>query len=326
MAALVSRLKAAGVHTIGFDVAFTEPERNVAQELIEATADAGDETFTAQLEQLIPGMDRDQAFASQLKGQNVVLGFLFHASKDDPAGRLPSGWTFVPPEQSERLSVPTMTSYTGNLKVLQKAARYGGFLNTTPDSDGVIRSTPLILRNKNMIYPSLSIAMARRYTDAKRFQMETVGLEASEAVTGLRLQDTLIPTDRYGRVLVPYLGKRGSIPYIPATEILQAGPHDNFPQLIDALAIVGTSAIGLGDLVSTPTDRSLPGVEVHATVLETILNGRPFPSIPDWAAAANALVIVLSGLVLALVCPALGALSISLFTAFFIAGCGPPPG
>jgi adenylate cyclase len=61
MGALVARLKAAGVHTIGFDVAFTEPERNVAQELIEATADAGDETFTAQLEQLIPGMDRDQA-------------------------------------------------------------------------------------------------------------------------------------------------------------------------------------------------------------------------------------------------------------------------
>jgi adenylate cyclase len=319
MGALVARLKAAGVHTIGFDVAFTEPERNVAQELIEATADAGDEVFTAQLEQLIPGMDRDQAFASQLKGQNVVLGFLFHASKDDPAGRLPSGWTFVPPEQSERLSVPTMTSYTGNLKVLQKAARYGGFLNTTPDSDGVIRSTPLILRNKSMIYPSLSIAMARRYLDARRFQMETVELENSEAVTGLLLQDNLIPTDRYGRVLVPYLGKRGSIPYIPATEILQAGPHDNFPQLIDALAIVGTSAIGLGDLVSTPTDRALPGVEVHATVLETILNGRPFPSIPDWADAANALVIVVSGLILALVCPSLGALSISLFTAFFIA-------
>jgi adenylate cyclase len=319
MGELVARLKAAGVHTIGFDVAFTEPERNVARELITATADAGDEAFTAQLEQLIPGMDRDQGFAAQLKGQNVVLGFLFHASKDDPAGRLPSGWTFVPPEQSEKLSVPTMTTYTGNLKVLQKAARYGGFLNTTPDSDGVIRSTPLILRNKSMIYPSLSIGMARRYLDAKRFQMETVDLGDSEAVTGLRLQDSLIPTDRFGRVLVPYLGSRGSIPYIPATDILQAGRYDSFPQLIDGLAIVGTSAIGLGDLVSTPTDRALPGVEVHATVLETILNGRDFPVVPDWAAAANALVIVLSGLTLALVCPALGALSISLFTAFFLA-------
>ena len=42
MARLVVGLKAAGVHTIGFDVAFTEPERNVAQELIEATVERRD--------------------------------------------------------------------------------------------------------------------------------------------------------------------------------------------------------------------------------------------------------------------------------------------
>ena len=52
------------------------------------------------LEQLVPGMDRDLAFSKQLKGQNVVLGFLFHASEQDPAGRLPSAWSFVPEEQS----------------------------------------------------------------------------------------------------------------------------------------------------------------------------------------------------------------------------------
>lgn len=319
MARLVAALKAAGVHTIGFDVAFTEPERNVAQELIDATAASADGSITAYLEQLIPGMDRDQAFAQQLKGQNVVLGFLFHASEDESAGRLPSGWSFVPDEQSETLSVPTMSAYTGNLKVLQKAARYGGFLNTTPNADGVIRSTPLILRNKRMIYPSLSIAMARRYLDAKRFKVETVAAGPTEAVTGLRLEDTLVSTDRYGRALIPYLGKRGAIPYIPATDILQANSPAAFPQLNNALAIVGTSAIGLGDLVSTPTDRAFPGVEVHATVLESILKGRPFPVVPDWADAANALAIVVCGVILSLVCPALGALGISIFGLLFLA-------
>ena len=225
MGRLVANLKAKGVYAIGFDVAFAEPERNVAQELIDATASSDDAEFTAQLEQLIPDMDRDQAFAAYLKGQNVVLGFLFHASDEESVGKLPSGWSFVPPEQSDTLSVPTMTSYTGNLKVLQKAARYGGYLNTTPDSDGVIRATPLVLRHKNMIYPSLSLAMARRYLDAKRFKLETVDLEDSIAVTGLRMETMLIPTDRYGRVLVPYLGPRGRIPYIPATRIIQAGPE-----------------------------------------------------------------------------------------------------
>jgi adenylate cyclase len=84
MARLVAGLKAAGVHTIGFDVAFTEPERNVAQELIEATAGEGDSAYTDYLMQRVPDMDRDLAFSKQLKGQNVVLGFLFHAIEQEP--------------------------------------------------------------------------------------------------------------------------------------------------------------------------------------------------------------------------------------------------
>ena len=322
MARLVAGLKAAGVHTIGFDVAFTEPERNVAQELIEATVEEGDSAYTDYLTQLVPGMDRDLAFSKQLKGQNVVLGFLFHAIEQEPAGRLPSAWSFVPEEQSDTLTVPTMASFTGNLKVLQRAARHGGFLNTTPDADGVIRSTPLVLRNGNMVYPALSLAMLRRYINAKRFKLETAEVGATVAVTGLRLEDLLIPTDRYGRVLIPYYGKRGAVPYLSATRILQASPQDNlpdmFPQLDNVLAIVGTSAIGLSDLVSTPLDRSFPGVEAHATVLQSILDGRPFPSVPDWADGANALAIVLVGLLLTFLCPVLGALGITLVGLAFV--------
>jgi adenylate cyclase len=311
MAVLVANLKALGVHTIGFDVAFTEPERNVARELLDATRDSEAEEHRAYLESLMPLMDRDALFAGQLKGQNVVLGFLLHSQEKDNVGKLPAPWSFVPEEQSERLSVPNMGSYTGNLKALQKASRLGGFLNTTPDQDGIIRSTPLVLREGQMVYPSLSLAMARRYLDAKRFKLETANLGPTESVIGLRLDDVLIPTDLYGRVLVPYLGERGEIPYISATRILQARDVSEFPQLNNALAIVGTSAIGLADLVSTPTDRSFPGVEVHATILETILNNRAFPSNPDWADAANALVILLAGLLLVFVCPALGALGIT---------------
>ena len=51
-------------------------------------------------------MDRDLAFSKQLKGQNVVLGFLFHAIEQEPAGRLPSAWSFVPEEQADTLTVP----------------------------------------------------------------------------------------------------------------------------------------------------------------------------------------------------------------------------
>lgn len=315
MGELVSRLKAAGVKTIGFDVAFTEPERNVAQELIDAASASGQLEHAEYLETLIPDMDRDAIFAQYLKaqrGQDVVLGFILHAQEDESVGALPSGWAYFPEQDNQNLSIPIMRSYTGNLRELQKSARHGGFLNTTTDEDGVLRRTPLILRSGDMVYPSLALAMARRHSDAKRFKVDTAEVAGSERVTALQLEDKQLPTDQYGRVLIPYTGHRGGVPYISATEIFQTQDFNEFPELENAAVLIGSSALGLADLISAPTGPAFPGVEVHATVLKRILSGQPFPQEPDWANAANALVILVSGLLLTIVCPALGALAITL--------------
>lgn len=315
MGELVVALKQAGVNAIGFDVAFTEPERNVAQELIEAASRSGRLEHVEYLEQLIPAMDRDAIFAEQLKGQNVILGFLFHSAQEASVGALPTGWAFFPQADHEHLTIPMMPSYTGNLPTLQKAAKYGGFLNATSDTDGVLRSTPLILRNGDMVYPSLSLAVARRYLEAMRFKVETAAVENTERVLALWLDNTQILTDQYGRVLIPYSGHRGGVPYIPATDVLQASKADQFPELENAAVLIGSSALGLADLISAPTGPAFPGVEVHATVLKRILSGRPFPQVPDWANAANAIIILASGLLLTFLCPAFGALAITLFAA-----------
>ncbi|CAA0090516.1 Adenylate cyclase 1 [Halioglobus japonicus] len=318
MGALIIALKNAGVHTIGFDVAFAESERNIAEELIEVISQTGTLEHRDYLEQLVPQVDRDLAFAEVLDGQNVVLGFLLHANSDESVGALPSPWSIVSEEQQGRLTLPMMSSYTGNLALLQKAAGHGGFLNTTMDADGVLRSTPLVLGNDNFIYPSLSLAMARRYTKSLRFKIDTAQAGSSERITGIWLDRTLIPTDQYGRVLVPYTGKRGGIPYISASNVLNASRPDAFPELENSAVLIGSSALGLSDLVSTPTGPTFPGVEVHATVLQRILSGKPFPRVPDWGNAATALSIAVSGLFLSFLCPAFGALAITVFAVFFV--------
>ncbi|MCB1704403.1 MAG: adenylate/guanylate cyclase domain-containing protein [Halioglobus sp.] len=318
MGALVTALNAAGARTIGFDVAFAEPERNVAQELIDTVSGTGAVQHLDYLEQLIPQMDRDLAFSEILRDRNVVLGFLLHSDGDISVGALPSPWTIIAPEQQGRLTLPIMSSYTGNMALLQKAANHGGFLNTTMDADGVLRSTPLVLGMDGAIYPSLSLAMARRHSKSLRFKIDTAHAGASERITGLWLDRTLIPTDQYGRVLIPYSGKRGSIPYVSATDVIHAPSPDAFPELQDAAVLIGSSALGLSDLVSTPTGPTFPGVEVHATVLQRILSGMPFPRVPDWGNAASALAIALTGLLLSFLCPAFGALAITVFAVGFI--------
>ncbi len=39
------------------------------------------------------------------------------------------------------------------------------------------------------------------------------------------------------------------------------------------LVLIGTSAVGLNDIKTTPVSRAMPGVEIHAQVLESTLSG-----------------------------------------------------
>lgn len=304
---LVAAAKTQGVKTLGFDVSFAEAERNIATELINTleTEFPDKAAHSEFLRELAPRVDRDQQFAEQLREANVVLGVLFHADKLSSTGELSRPWMSLASPQKDQLLVPTMGGYNGNLPLLQQAARDGGFLNATPDEDGVIRRSPAVLRLDDNIYPSLPLAMAKLHNKALRFKVETALSNGLESVLGIWLNRYFIPTDRYGRVMVPYIGKRKSFPYISATKLLHAAPEE-LPQLKGAAAIVGTSALGLFDLRNTPMQPAFPGVEVQASVLQAMIEPQLFPREPEWGMAVSALLILVLGAALSLICPSLG--------------------
>jgi len=56
-------------------------------------------------------------------------------------------------------------SAQANLKPLSKAAENCGYFNADPDSDGVIRWAPLVIRFQDNYYSSLPISMLTQYLD-----------------------------------------------------------------------------------------------------------------------------------------------------------------
>ena len=83
------------------------------------------------------------------------------------------------------------------------------------------------------------------------------------AVPGLE-----VPTDRNGQFWV-HFNKHDPARYVSAKDVLQGNvPTD---RLRGRLVLIGTSAIGLLDLKTTPVDAAMPGVEVHAQILESVL-------------------------------------------------------
>jgi adenylate cyclase len=112
-----------------------------------------------------------------------------------------------------------------------------------------------------------------------------------------------MPTDGNGRLWV-HFGPHDSSRYLSAKDVLEGRiPPD---KVTGKLVLIGTSAVGLHDLKATPVHPAMPGVEVHAQVLENILT-QAVLSAPTWAVVAEMALAIVVGLAIIWLAPILGA-------------------
>ena len=113
----------------------------------------------------------------------------------------------------------------------------------------------------------------------------------------------MVETDRRGRIW-PYFSQSDKAKYISAKDVL-SGAVD--PKKIQGkLALLGTSAVGLLDIKTVPTERFIPGVEVHAQLIESILTNQ-FLKRPNFVDAMEMSIAFLAGLIMIIIVPWLGA-------------------
>ena len=276
-------MRDAGALVVGFDITFPEPDRNIRGLLEPIDLDSLDSSFAAMLAEIEPQIDADQYFANAMQsGIDAVLAINFNPQSSETFNELPESIVDIGAELAERISVPEMTGYTGNLKVLQDAAIGNGSMNQQPDADGIVRRVPLIIRFGSELFPTLSLEMIRVYNFLEGYELLTESYGELEVVTAVRVGTGpgafVIPTDGSGQVIVPFvgsssLGNSEFFPYISATDVLRDTliQEEKFA-LQNALVLIGTSAPGLGDIRAMPLQRVYPGVEVHANMLNALLN------------------------------------------------------
>jgi len=308
VAQMLEQLTAAGASVVAFDVIFSEPERNPAQQVLQSGQQQLSPETTVELQQIAPQLDADHQFASSLENKDVVLGFLFQ-QEQLAVGLLPETYVSMDSEASQS-SVSQFAGYVANTAVLQQQSAGTGFINSSPDPDGFIRQAALLIRYQDKVYPSLALEAARLYALAQQLEVETAPLQQINTIVGVTVGNTRINTDLYGRVLIPYRGPARSFPYISAVDVVH-GSLDK-ALLKDAVVFVGTSAVGHADLRSTPVGVQYPGVEVHANVFEGLIYPELIHSHPDWAEALVFLFLVVLGVLMSLLFPALGPVSLAL--------------
>ena len=271
MAVLLGNIRALGASTIGVDVIFAEPDRGA-------------------------GEDRhpDAALAQTLRDGRVVLGYAlrFDGEPDQPelgnACAPNSLGLAVVQSRGDDDPYFNATGAVCSLPELTAAAGAQGFLNAAPDSDGILRRAPLLLRFGEGTYPSLALATVAALTGTR-----DVSLRVEDAnTTTLAVNGQRVPLDGKSNLLVRYRGRKHTFPYVSAADIMQGRVAPG--TFAGKLVMVGTTALGTREVVATPLDTLFAGVEVQATIADNLLQG-DFIGRPEHATGLEALAVLVLG-------------------------------
>jgi len=311
LADLLTRLYEWQAAAIAFDVIFPEPDRSSLNEAVKHFRDLDDDTRG----RLLHLPSNDEVFAQAIGRGNVVLGQAginaFHPRSLEK-----------PPETAVATVGPDPSPYLiafpyilRNLPKLEQAAVGHGLISIRTERDGMVRRVPIVMQAEDKIVPALTLDLLRVATGSSTIMIRTdeSGIQ-SVAVPGLEL-----PTDRNGRIWV-YFGPHDKARFVSAKDVVEGNVA---PEIFAGkLVLVGTSAIGLLDVKTTPVLSAMPGVEVHAQLLEAALTNSLLVA-PSYAIVVEMIGALIGGVVLALLAPAASVLmlfaSAALAAAAFVA-------
>ena len=305
IADLVTELTRLGAVVIAFDAVFSEPDRLNPAFAADTFRNLDEETRARM--RALPS--NDEVFADAIRASRVVLGESGLPEEIAPLDKtLPVTGLAMLGEEPQRF----MFDFPGllrNVPVLEHAAAGRGLFTIKPERDGIVRRVPMIMQAQGQTMPSLTFEMLRVATGSG-----TILIKAEQGgIKSLGIKGVQIPTDHNGQIWVHYARNDASI-YVPAINVLEKNVSPDM--IAGKLILIGTSAVGLNDIKTTPVARAMPGVEIHAQVLETTLSGEVI-STPIYGIVVEFATAILFGLLVIAFAPLFGPVTLVALGAAF---------
>ena len=178
---------------------------------------------------------------------------------------------------------------TGMLKFTNCRAIISQIIDTTPNighinlmraQDGIARDLPPFVVYKGDFYPHLALKVAMKYLEQQEgLRQDNFVIEKNN---NMKIGKRTIPLAGNGSAILNWYGQSGinhgagTFDYVPMWKVEKSMyeganliPKDYFKNKI---VYIGTSATSLFDLKSVPTDKIFPGVEIHTTFVNNILD------------------------------------------------------
>ena len=262
LAQLIDATYRLGALAVGLDIIMPEADSLSPQRLLAERHDA-----TPAMRQALAALpSNDAILADTLRQVPSVLG---RAALIDASPGRASTAIQTPALIAGEAPLQYLTNHNRqivNLPELESAAHGRGYLNDSRDSDGIVRSMPLVLSVNGAPAPALAIELLRVATGQAAYSVRS----DRHGIVGLQIGTSLIPTDGDGKLRLYYSYAHGAR-RVSAAAILRGTLAPN--ALANQVAIVGATAVGISDVAATPVGARMDGVEIHAQLIENILYG-----------------------------------------------------
>lgn len=307
MAELIEAIGETGPAAIGLDVLMPESDRMSPVNLA-GLIERMDARLARRLAQL---PDNDAVLAESLRPYPVALGIA--GMEQAEAGAAATGRT-APFRIHGADPTPHLRQFAGTLRSLPQldaAARGHGLLSVDPRG-GVVHRVPLVASVAGVLTPALSIELLRIASDIPAFSITADG----GGVRSIGIGDTVIPANSDGTVWV-HFSVHDEARFVSALDAIRGNIN---PELIRGkIALVGATGLGLLDYQATPLGERIPGIEIHAQILENIYEGSLLRR-PGHFENLERLLLLGCGLILILVLPAAKPRTAALIYGVVVAG------
>lgn len=294
MADLIDGIGTREAAAIGLDIILSEPDRTSPERVLPMLPPSPERDALAKKIEA-ENYSNDRVLAGALEKYPIVAGVVLSGAKTPPPVRAGFAAAGDPP-------LPFLPKFTGAvvpLEIFEPSLKGFGALNWVPEYDQVVRRVPTVLAVGEQMVPSLAMEALRVAQDASTFIIKSsnasgeTAFGAQTGVNSLKVGQIVVDTEADASIRLRYAGSRPER-RIPAWKILANDvPKD---QIEGRIVFVGSSASALADLRASPLDPVIPGVEVHAEVVEHVLSGNKL-SRPDWAPGAEVVLIIVSALI-----------------------------
>ena len=246
---------------IAFDIVFSEEDKQNPKSLLSQLQKESNQYID------IDVPNTNQIFVDSLSKSKVILPILGEPNESFIKNNSKPKLRVLAKGNDPRGFIYKYKNKITSLEEINNAASGIGSISLIPSIDGIIRKIPVLYNIDNLIWPSIALETVRVATKQKNLLVKSndYGIEL------IKTRKNVIPSDQNGVINIKFR-EFDKTNYISAIDII----NNNFDKkrIENNIILIGSSAQALFDIVKIANGKVVPGVQIHAHIIDNILNNQ----------------------------------------------------